>query len=111
MISKADLLSHAAYHVPIRERILESKGDSKIGLPELSLLDHESTSNPIYTCRRGTLGRDRTCDLELRSLLLYPTELRGLGAGWGSRNPISSLENLHINRYTNPACNRGNYTM
>ncbi len=25
------------------------------------------------------------------------------GAGWGSRNPVSSLENLHINRYTNPA--------
>lgn len=26
-----------------------------------------------------------------------------VGAGWGSRNPVSSLENLHINRYTNPA--------
>lgn len=25
------------------------------------------------------------------------------GAGWGSRNPVLSLENLHINRYTNPA--------
>jgi hypothetical protein len=51
----------------------------------------------------GTPGRIRTCDLELRSLLLYPTELPGHGAGWGSRNPVSSLENLHINRYTNPA--------
>ena len=26
----------------------------------------------------GTPGKIRTCDLELRSLLLYPTELRGL---------------------------------
>jgi hypothetical protein len=55
----------------------------------------------MYKC--GTPGKIRTCDLELRSLLLYPTELRGHGAGWGSRNPVSSLENLHINRYTNPA--------
>jgi hypothetical protein len=26
-----------------------------------------------------------------------------VGAGWGSRNPVLSLENLYINRYTNPA--------
>jgi len=35
--------------------------------------------------------------------LLYPTELPGLGAGWGSRNPTVNLENLHTSRYTNPA--------
>jgi hypothetical protein len=51
----------------------------------------------------GTPGRTRTHDLDVRTVLLYPAELPGLGAGWGSRNPVSSLENLHINRYTNPA--------
>src|SRR2546430_1455681 len=60
--------------------------------------------------RFGAPGRIRTYDLELRSLLLYPAELRAHGinngAGWGSRNPVSSLENLHINRYTNPARDR-----
>jgi hypothetical protein len=25
------------------------------------------------------------------------------GAGWESRTPVLSLENLYINRYTNPA--------
>jgi hypothetical protein len=35
-----------------------------------------------YTCftsvnQSGAPGRIRTCDLELRSLLLYPTELPG----------------------------------
>lgn len=33
-----------------------------------------------------------------------PLSYRGMfGAGWGSRNPVLSLENLYINRYTNPA--------
>jgi hypothetical protein len=35
--------------------------------------------------------------------LQLPGPMARLGAGWGSRNPVSSLENLHINRYTNPA--------
>ena len=26
-----------------------------------------------------------------------------LGAGWGNRTPVLSLENLYISRYTNPA--------
>lgn len=43
----------------------------------------------------GTPDRIRTCDLELRSLLLCPAELPGLmliGAGGESRTPVSSLE-------------------
>lgn len=41
----------------------------------------------------GAPGWIRTSDLELRSLLLYPAELPGLGAGAESRTPITSLEN------------------
>ncbi len=51
----------------------------------------------------GAPGRIRTYDLELRSLLLYPAELRALGAGWEDRTPLLSLENWYINHYTNPA--------
>ena len=44
----------------------------------------------------ATLSLEVSCSIQL--------SYRGRsGAGWGSRNPVSSLENLHINRYTNPA--------
>lgn len=70
----------------------------------------------------GAPGWIRTSDLRLRSPLLYPAELPGqkcpvgifvdaseasinvqFGAGYQSRTGLSSLENSHINRYTNPA--------
>ena len=58
----------------------------------------------------GTPGGTRTPGLDVRTVLLYPAELLGPdhtiklhGAGWGSRNPVLSLENLYISRYTNPA--------
>ena len=37
--------------------------------------------------RRCTPGRIRTCDLEIRRLLLYPAELRGRGIGSPAREP------------------------
>ena len=51
----------------------------------------------------GAPGWIRTSDLRLRSLLLYPAELPGLGAGGGNRTPVPSLENLYTNRCTTPA--------
>jgi hypothetical protein len=55
----------------------------------------------------GTPGRVRTCDLRLRSPLLYPAELPGPvvhnGAGAENRTPITSLENWDNSRYTTPA--------
>ena len=61
------------------------------------------TSHQRFTCKAGysrsTPGRIRTCDLRIRSPLLYPAELRAHGilrgfrrAGEGNRTPIISLE-------------------
>ena len=56
----------------------------------------------VRYCYHGTPDRIRTCDLELRSLLLYPAELPGrifaqsrFGAGRENRTLISSLEGWH----------------
>jgi hypothetical protein len=48
----------------------------------------------------GAPGRIRTCDLRLRSPLLYPAELPGrlFGAGRENRTLLSSLENSHSSR-------------
>ncbi len=55
----------------------------------------------VMGCRyfQGAPGRTRTCNLRIRSPLLYPVELRALAealcaprAGEGNRTPITSLE-------------------
>jgi hypothetical protein len=51
----------------------------------------------------GAPGRIRTYDLRLRSPLLYPAELPGLGAGGESRTRVACLENKNNGRYTTPA--------
>ena len=58
----------------------------------------------------GSPSRVRTCDLELRSLLLYPAELSGQttnntndGAGGENRTRITCLEGTYISHYTTPA--------
>lgn len=60
-------------------------------------------SGEIEKSDRGTSRGIRTPDLDVRTVLLYPAELWRHGAGRGNRNLISSLENLHTNRYTMPA--------
>jgi hypothetical protein len=71
-----------------------------------------STMNDCIV-QNGTPGGIRTPDLRLRSPLLYPTELPGhiSGAEYRSRTGVLGLENQYINRYTNPAYNRGDYTI
>jgi hypothetical protein len=39
----------------------------------------------IFQGEVGDPGRIRTCDPQIRNLMLYPTELRGLEAGAGPR--------------------------
>ena len=51
----------------------------------------------------GGPGRIRTYDLELRSLLLYPTELPGPGAGGENRTRVHSWKNCYTSHYTTPA--------
>ena len=42
--------------------------------------DADPWDTNVATCREiGAPGRIRTCDLKIRSLLLYPTELRARG--------------------------------
>ena len=73
-----------------RQALQPTRGDSD------TPTDHEKTNKPDHdtgpVCPRclanhSAPGRNRTCDLEIRRLLLYPAELRGRGIGSPAREP------------------------
>lgn len=47
-------------------------------------------------CIDGAPDRNRTCDLQLRKLTLYPTELRARCAGQGAKNTVFCAFSLRL---------------
>ena len=71
--------------------------------------DERGYSDPARV-RLGAPGRIRTCDLEIRRLLLYPAELQGLGGdhcdAWGVRVPQPGVEYASPHGMDRPAGGR-----
>ena len=76
--------SHLVRNIAPRTASVKRLGPSSSPKPAEPVLSEERKIPRVFNPRDlfGTPGRIRTCDLQSRSLTLYPTELRALNAGY-----------------------------